>query len=363
MPESRAADSVGRSLHPGNMDLRTGPGMAAVLGIPGIGEKRALLLADRFGTWGAVLAAQDAEIRGLLGQAVGTKFLRTRPEILEAPALPPGCTVISILDPEYPARLRGIPNPPTLLWVRGTLPPPGRPAVAIVGTRHPTAYGQAVARQAATSAVEAGLGVVSGLATGSDSLAHAAALAAGGGTWAVLGCGVDMVAADGPRGELAARIVASGGGLIAEVPPGTPTAVHLLTRRNRLQSGLALATLIAQSGLPGAQPAGTMHTARFTIEQGRLLVVPQPRGRWADEPESAGNLALTDPHGCDPAVVYATKPDIVARIAARKPVADIVPTRHDDLPAAWEAVHRRPEPSAEVAGRAGGMESLPLPLG
>jgi DNA processing protein len=316
--------------------------------LKGIGEKRALALAERFGTWDAVLSASDADLINVLGQATGTKFLELRPDAPPTAWLPTGCRIVSIHDAEYPPGLRSIPHSPTLLWVRGTLPPADAPALAVVGTRRPTEYGQSVARLAASEAVKQGFGVVSGLALGCDSLAHTAALDAGGGTWAILGCGIDMVDASGPRADLARRIVANGGGVLAEVPPGTPTASHLLTSRNRLQSGMAAATLIAQSGLPGDRPAGTMHTARFAIEQDRLLVVGRPHGKWAEGEESAGNLALTDPNGCNPQAVYATKPDLVAKIAARKPAADIVLNGRDDLPEVWDQMRTRPIPAVAV---------------
>jgi DNA processing protein len=347
------------------LNLQTGPGLAALLTVPGIGEKRALALADRFGTWDEVVAASPEDMVALLGAAAGRAFLDQRPATLMPPPLPPGSRVLSRHDQDYPAALASIPNAPTLLWVLGTVPPPEMPTIAVVGTRHPSEYGDSVARLVSEGAVSDGIGIISGLANGIDARAHATTIDAGGRTWAVLGSGIDGIEHGSARSALAVRILDTGGGLISEVPPGTPTATHLLTRRNRLQSGLSRATVIAQSGLPGARPAGTMHTARFAIEQDRLLVVGRPSGRWATEDASAGNMALTDPTGCDPQAVYASKPEIAAKVASRTPVADVVLTGRADLPELWRQVHQRPAvPAASNVdtARADLVEVLTLPM-
>jgi len=227
----------------------------------------------------------------------------------------------------YPARLRSIPSPPKTLWVRGSMPPAA--AVAIVGTRHPTPFGSAVAELAARAAVEAGLGVVSGLASGIDTAAHKTALSSGGRTWAVLGSGVD-VPTPTVNAALAEEIVASGGGVIAEVPPGTPVSPRRLVARDRIQSGLCLAVLICQC----ETSSGAMHTARFALLQGRLLVVARPRGHAAAEPACSGNLVLADPDGCDPALLSATG-KAAELVRARKPVADVVIEGRSELADLW----------------------------
>ncbi len=198
-------------------------------------------------------------------------------------------------DPGYPDRLRTITSPPETLWVRGSLPPSA--AVAIVGTRHPTRFGAEAARAAASSAVACGLAVVSGLAAGVDTIAHEAALAAGAATWAVVGSGVD-VPTPSENTALAAEIVAAGGGLIAEVPPGTPVSPGRLVARDRIQAGLSLAVLVCQC----ETTSGTMHTARFALRYGRLLAVVRPPGPAAAEPASSGNLALIGQGNCEPSL-------------------------------------------------------------
>lgn len=219
-------------------------------------------------------------------------------------------------------------------------PPPDQPLITVVGTRHPTRFGAMAAHTIAYEAAKQGIPTISGLAAGVDTTAHLACLQAGQPTWAVLGQGITTLP-PGRRRQLADQIVACGGGLLSEVPPDTPCTPRLLVRRNRILAGLSEATVITQTGLPSPRtPAGTLHTARYAIEQGRLLAVAHPAGRYATEPESAGNLALTDPHGCDPAVLHATTPPLVAMIRTRRPVADLVLTGTDTLRQLWQALNR-----------------------
>lgn len=235
---------------------------------------------------------------------------------------------IGIDAPGYPAGLRSIPSPPKTLWVRGTLPPAA--AVAVVGTRHPSRFGRSVADAAARSAVAAGLAVISGLAAGIDTVAHESALAAGGLTWAVLGSGVD-VPTPISNAALAEEIVARGGGLIAEVPLGTPVGRQQLVARDRIQSGLSLAVVICQC----ETSSGAMHTARFAVVQGRLLVVVRPRGPDGAVTACSGNVALADPNGCDPALLSATG-RTAELLRARRPMADVVIDDREELAELFE---------------------------
>ena len=189
-----------------------------------------------------------------------------------------------------------------------------------------------MAEAAARSAVAAGLAVVSGLAVGIDTVAHKSALCAGGLTYAVLGSGVDVPT---PRSNvaLAEEIVASGGGLITEVPPGTPASRRQLVARDRIQSGLSLAVLVCQC----ETSSGAMHTARFAIVQGRLLVVVRPPGPASAVPAFTGNLALADPAGCDPALLSATG-GIAQLVRGRRPVADVVIEDPDEFGKLWQRI-------------------------
>lgn len=173
---------------------------------------------------------------------------------------------------DFPEVLLHIPDPPARLYVQsagwqGLL---GRPWVAIVGSRKATGYGRAVTAQLAQELARAGLVVVSGLALGIDGIAHRAALEAGGLTVAVLGGGLDHIH---PRAHqpLAAQIVRSGGALISEYPVGSPVYPQNFIARNRLVSGLSRGVIITEA----AHKSGTLHTARFALEQGRdVFAVP-----------------------------------------------------------------------------------------
>ncbi len=197
-----------------------------------------------------------------------------------------GVRILSLADPEYPRLLRLIPSPPPLLYVKGHLPSELR-GVACVGTRYPTTWGHTVTERITHKLVEEGYTIISGLALGIDRAAHSAALVAGGQTIGVLPCGLDAVYPSRHQ-HLAERIIEQLGALISEQPFGGRLHRGAFVKRNRIQSGLALATVVMQSVVQG----GTMHTARFCQKQGRLLCVIEPQGRYALESKSQGNLVL-----------------------------------------------------------------------
>lgn len=323
-------DQHGGAQHSDDAPLLTGPALAALLMLPGVGVKRAIALGRRFGTWEAFLAASPDHLAGVLGAAVAMRVVEVMPSSVPEADLPEGVRVVSIYEDSYPASLRAIPDAPPLLWWQGTLP--SGPTLAVVGTRTPNAFGAQVATLAASVAAGHRIGTVSGLALGVDSLAHRASMDSGAPTWAVLGQGISTLPKHGDRGELARRIVAAGGGLLSEVPPSTPVAAHMLTARNRIQSGLSAATFIAQTGLATPlKPAGTLHTARFAIEQGRLLAVAAPPTTVEPDEAMAGNAALVAPEGVDPTLLHITDPDLSATVAARQPAADKVIAHPNDL--------------------------------
>ncbi|HEX6161624.1 MAG TPA: DNA-processing protein DprA [Thermoanaerobaculia bacterium] len=174
-------------------------------------------------------------------------------------------------DDAYPPLLAHIVDPPLVLHYRGDLSLLTRPAVALVGSRHCSAYGKNAARTLADALARSGVAVVSGLARGIDAAAHQAALDAGGATIAVLGCGIDLVY---PRGHeaLFARIAAEGL-ILTELPPGTPPLKQHFPVRNRIISGLTLGTVIVEA----TERSGSLITARMAAEQGRdVFAVPHP---------------------------------------------------------------------------------------
>ncbi len=204
-------------------------------------------------------------------------------------------------DPEYPPWLLSIPERPPVIYVRGHLPPDHR-CVACVGTRQPSAFGKAAARGISKFLAEHGWSIVSGLAVGVDTLSHEGALEADGHTIAVLANGLDSVYPRQNTG-LAERILAAGGALLSEQPPGTPALPKHLFRRNRIQSGMSAGTVVMQTDIVG----GTMHTARYTLLQDRLLVAPVPQGEHAAEAKSRGLLALTQQTGTDLSRLFEAK--------------------------------------------------------
>lgn len=164
----------------------------------------------------------------------------------------------------YPALLTQIPDPPVLVFVRGSMPDRAENAIAIVGSRHETRYGREQARKIARGLALGGVTVVSGLARGIDTAAHEGALAGSGRTIAVLGCGITQVYPEDNK-ELADRIIAGGGAIISEfAPDAEPLAFHFPIR-NRIISGICQGILLIE----GREKSGTMITVNCALEQGR----------------------------------------------------------------------------------------------
>jgi DNA processing protein len=177
--------------------------------------------------------------------------------------------VITREDPLYPEPLKNIPDPPICLYVRGDIKKFNEFAIGIVGTRKPTSYGTQIARKFGIDLATAGFVIVSGLAMGIDAVAHQAALDAGGPTIAVLGCGVDIVY-PAINHRLYEQIIAGGGAVISEFPPGMQTLPGLFIARNRIISGLSKGVLVVE----GAADSGALITARYAAEQGREVFAP-----------------------------------------------------------------------------------------
>lgn len=286
---------------------------------PGVGPGTAIALARHFPTWDALRDSSPAERRTAAGK---------RAEQIVVAGLPPTPVpapdgVIGYFDVRFPRRLLDIPSPPAVLWVRGELPAEEARAVAIVGTRKPTTWGVRTAERSVEALEGTGSVIVSGLALGIDGIAHRRALTLGLPTVAVLGSGVDRPT-PAEHAQLAAAILEAGGSLIAEVPPGTTPSARTLVARNRLQSGLSDTVVVAQCGLG----SGTLHTARFALLQGRELIVPEPTGDFAAEPQSAGNIALARESDFD--VISASAAER-RRVGMRSRLADSAPKTGEEL--------------------------------
>jgi DNA processing protein len=178
---------------------------------------------------------------------------------------------IGINDPDYPALLKEITDPPKRLYVRGNLDLVGREVVAVIGSRKPTSYGIEVTRHI-LKGIGSKVAIVSGLAYGIDALAHEITLEQGGYTVAVLGTGVDDDSIYPKENlELARKIVALGGALISEYPPGTKPLKHHFPMRNRIIAGLSQKLVVMEAG----ERSGTLITAQLALDYNRdVMAVP-----------------------------------------------------------------------------------------
>ncbi len=243
---------------------------------PGVGAARLDALLAEFGSARGVLESSSSALRRVrsVTPALATALAGRSASDGEAAVAAAGAVggrVLVPADPEFPAALREIPEPPPVLFVRGRLDLLDRAAVAIVGSRDHTPYGAEACRAIAMHLAGAGVVVVSGMARGLDAVAHAGALDAGGATIGVLGNGLGVVY-PAANAELYRR-VAVDGLLLTEFPPGEKPTAGSFPRRNRLISGLARLTVVVEAALG----SGAIITASAALEQGRdAAAVPGP---------------------------------------------------------------------------------------
>lgn len=173
-------------------------------------------------------------------------------------------------DPEWPSVLDELgPDRPRALNMSGQPFEPDHLAVAVVGSRRPTAVGMEMAELFGASLAEAGFVVVSGLATGIDAIAHKAALSAGGKTVAVVGAGLDVSYPQ--RNQSLRRMIDIRGTVISEYDPGTPPMAHHFPARNRIVAGISTAVLVIE----GSEKSGALITARYGLDYNRqVFAVP-----------------------------------------------------------------------------------------
>lgn len=258
-------------------------------------RSRALLL-DHFGSVENIYCADEAEYALVEGLSKKQWELLADKSTEGADKILGGCQrlglrVLTMQDADYPARLRSIFEPPCLLYVKGTLPAIDEEVcVAMVGTRSCTPYGTNSAEKLAYGLARQGAVVISGAARGIDSAAHRGALRAGGVTVAVLGNGLDVVYPE--ENERLYSDIAATGALLSEYPPGTAAEGWHFPIRNRIISGLSLATVIVEAPL---ERSGALITANTALEQGRdVFAVPGP----IDAPMSRGcNRLIADGAG------------------------------------------------------------------
>ncbi len=243
---------------------------------PGIGPGRFARLIKAFGSPHGALAAPFAQLGTVpgLSRAAATALVSQQPAagtVVRKAVEALGGVCLLPDDPEFPRALKPIPGTPVVLFAIGNLGLLTKPAVAIVGSRDHSDYGQRTTRRVATAAAEAGITVVSGMARGLDAEAHSAALEAGGGTIGVLGNGLGVVYPAANR-RLYQRVQREGL-LLTEHPPGDKPHAGSFPKRNRLISGLARATVVIEA----AAGSGTLITVETALDQGRdVLAVPGP---------------------------------------------------------------------------------------
>jgi DNA processing protein len=242
---------------------------------PGVGPRRLLKAVERCGCAARVLHLSLTELESLELPAQAAQFINSgesghmADQELEKLAST-AATILTWHDEAYPIRLREIYDPPALLWVRGDAGLLSKPAIAVVGTRHPTPYGTGMAEMLSRDLALRGLIILSGMARGVDTAAHKGAIAAKRPTIAVWGTGVDVIYPKENR-SLAEQIVSGGGVILSELPLGSFPAPQNFPRRNRILSGMSIGVLVSEA----AEYSGTRVTARCALEQNReVFAVP-----------------------------------------------------------------------------------------
>jgi len=232
-----------------------------------VGPRTFRSLVNKFGGAGAALAALPSLLRNAKGERAIRIFARDEAEREIETAAKAGVRYVALGEADYPATLRAIDSPPPLIAVRGRVAALAQPAVAIVGSRNASAAGLAMAERLARVLAKERIVVISGLARGIDAAAHRASLANG--TIAALAGGhARLYPAE--HKELAQQICETGA-LISEMPHEWEPRGRDFPRRNRIVSGLALATVVVEA----ARRSGSLITARFAGEQGRdVFAVP-----------------------------------------------------------------------------------------
>jgi DNA processing protein len=244
-------------------------GWLALALTPGLGARTAGKLLGEFGSpiaiFNASLTALEAQhLPAAVAQAIHSRqpLSDAAKELAKAQAI--GCRLLTWDEPEYPARLREIYDPPPLLYVRGNAELLNRYIISMVGARRPTPYGGQMAERLARDLCDRGLVIASGLARGIDACAHKGALrSASGATIGVLGCGIDVVYPK--ENKKLFQEIEERGAIITEFATGTFPAPQNFPIRNRIIAGIGLGVVVVE----GAQYSGSLISARLAMEFGR----------------------------------------------------------------------------------------------
>jgi len=309
--------------------------------IPGIAPHKILRLLARFRSPDRVLAASESELADAVGEPdIAHRIAAYRDSVDVDGELAQiekyGVTLITLDDDIYPAQLAETYGPPIILYVRGTFLPEDANRVGIVGTRRASHYGRMVAERLAGELAVHGITVVSGLAAGVDSAAHRGALAAGGRTISVLGCGVDVVYPAANR-ELMEQVIEHGC-VMSEFPMGTKPYKSNFPQRNRIISGMTLGTVVVE----GNRTSGALITARRAMEQGReVFAVP---GRALTEGSQGPHSLIRDG-----AKLTETAQDILEEIEVHMVPVATEPTATEDSVEPLESGEKGPRSEPAIS--------------
>jgi DNA processing protein len=265
---------------------------ADLYAVPRMNETRLKNLLARFETPEQILGAKrDAllEAPGIdkeLGSAIVAYQRSEETNRRIKAARKAGVQTVSFTDAGFPSNLKGLAHMPPVLFILGEVRDEDKLAVAVVGTRHPTNYGRQVAEKLGKELAQNGVTVVSGLARGVDTYAHTGALAAGGRTIAVLGCGIDIYYP--PENRKLYDAISSQGAVISEFPLGMEPLAMNFPKRNRVVSGLSKVVVAVEAG----EKSGVLNTVQWAADQGRdVFAVP---GHITNPQSTGTNRLLRD---------------------------------------------------------------------
>ena len=247
---------------------------------PGIGGKTFHLLLRCFGSPDRVFTSRRRELEGIPGlkgntiEAIKSSSLRKTAEREMTRLRTLNIQIVQWGTEKYPKYLANIPDPPPIVYMRGTLLPEDERAVAVVGSRQASTYGLSVCKKICQELAWQGWTVVSGMARGIDSAAHKGALEGGGRTLAVWGTGLDVIYP--PENLALSEEIVSSGAILSEFPLGTPPEPGNFPVRNRIISGLSLGVTVVEATVR----SGSLITARMALDQNRqVFAVPGSLGR------------------------------------------------------------------------------------
>lgn len=285
-----------------NIEFNTSEGILTLLAIKGLGAAYVRKIVERFPDLEALRAAEDSDFKGVTttkmrdilrsdDDTVEEAHGKARREIEDVREV--GADVICYLDDHFPEQLHHIPDSPLVLRACGELGILKR-AIAFVGARDASQFGQIATQRMAGHFAERNWTIVSGLARGVDQISHQAALDAGKPTVAVIGSGIDTYRSEAEL-VMAEKITAEGGLVLTEQPCQRDADASSLITRNRLITGLSVATFVMQA----AKRSGTMHSVRYAVRQRKPIYTPGIPEKFRSEPLNEVPRLLAEMNGSD----------------------------------------------------------------